>query len=134
MIFVLHPEAALEHEEQVAFYERQLPDLGARYHRAFRSPCVESATVLRATRSLFNRIFAGYHSTGSLSGSSIAASMVRSRCLPLHTIEGDQDTGATGRKGLWFANPPFSSQNGSLGSLVSGRNLYLLKTQLVGSP
>ena len=37
MIYVLHPEAALEHEEQVAFYERQSQGLGARYHRAFRS-------------------------------------------------------------------------------------------------
>ena len=37
MIYELHPEAALEHEEQVAFYERQLPGLGARYHRAFQS-------------------------------------------------------------------------------------------------
>ena len=36
MIYELHPEAALEHEEQVAFYERQSPGLGARYHRAFR--------------------------------------------------------------------------------------------------
>jgi plasmid stabilization system protein ParE len=37
VIYELHPEAALEHEEQVAFYERQLPGLGARYHRAFQS-------------------------------------------------------------------------------------------------
>jgi hypothetical protein len=36
VIYALHPEAALEHEEQVAFYERQSPGLGARYHRAFR--------------------------------------------------------------------------------------------------
>lgn len=35
MIFKLHPEAALEHEEQVAYYESQAPGLGRRYHQAF---------------------------------------------------------------------------------------------------
>ena len=33
----LHPEAALEHEDQVAYYEAQSPGLGQRYHAAFLS-------------------------------------------------------------------------------------------------
>jgi toxin ParE1/3/4 len=37
-----HPEAALEHEEQAAYYEARAAGLGARYHAAFRS------AVLRA--------------------------------------------------------------------------------------
>lgn len=37
MIVELHPEAALEHEEQTAFYESQAPGLGRRYHQAFRA-------------------------------------------------------------------------------------------------
>ena len=37
MIFELHPEAALEHEQQVAYYEERQPGLGQRYHRAFRA-------------------------------------------------------------------------------------------------
>jgi toxin ParE1/3/4 len=30
----LHPDAALEHEEQITYYERHRPGLGQRYHRA----------------------------------------------------------------------------------------------------
>jgi plasmid stabilization system protein ParE len=30
----LHPDAALEHEEQVAYYEERSAGLGRRYHRA----------------------------------------------------------------------------------------------------
>ena len=37
MNYVLHPEAALEHEEQVAYYETRTSGLGRRYHAAFRS-------------------------------------------------------------------------------------------------
>jgi hypothetical protein len=39
--YVLHPEAALEHEDQVAYYEARSSGLGQRYHAAFLS------TVLR---------------------------------------------------------------------------------------
>jgi hypothetical protein len=35
--YALHPEAALEHEEQVAYYEARAGGLGRRYHAAFRS-------------------------------------------------------------------------------------------------
>ena len=34
MNYRLHPDAALEHEEQVAYYEERRADLGRRYHRA----------------------------------------------------------------------------------------------------
>lgn len=34
---MLHPEAALEHEEQVAYFEARTKGLGRRYHAAFRS-------------------------------------------------------------------------------------------------
>lgn len=37
MNYALHPEAALEHEEQVAYYEARAAGLGRRYHAAFRS-------------------------------------------------------------------------------------------------
>lgn len=37
MNYVLHPEAALEHEQQVAYYQERQRDLGQRYHSAFRS-------------------------------------------------------------------------------------------------
>lgn len=37
MRYELHPEAALEHEEQVAYYEARAAGLGRRYHAAFRS-------------------------------------------------------------------------------------------------
>jgi plasmid stabilization system protein ParE len=33
--YELHPEAALEHEEQVAYYEARSSGLGSRYHAAF---------------------------------------------------------------------------------------------------
>jgi plasmid stabilization system protein ParE len=33
----LHPEAALEHEQQVAYYQERQFGLGQRYHSAFRS-------------------------------------------------------------------------------------------------
>jgi plasmid stabilization system protein ParE len=32
--YLLHPEAALEHEEQVAYYEERRRGLGQRYHSA----------------------------------------------------------------------------------------------------
>jgi toxin ParE1/3/4 len=32
--YLLHPEAALEHEEQVSYYEERRRGLGRRYHRA----------------------------------------------------------------------------------------------------
>jgi len=35
--YALHPEAALEHEEQVAYYEAHSVGLGRRYHAAFRA-------------------------------------------------------------------------------------------------
>ena len=42
MNYRLHPDATLEHEEQVAYYEERRAGLGRRYHRAmFRA--VESA-------------------------------------------------------------------------------------------
>lgn len=34
MSYRFHPEAALEHENQVAFYEDRSPGLGKRYHAA----------------------------------------------------------------------------------------------------
>jgi hypothetical protein len=34
--YELHPEAALEHEEQISYYEARAVGLGARYHAAFR--------------------------------------------------------------------------------------------------
>ena len=34
MSFELHPEAALEHENQVAYYEQRSAGLGQRYHAA----------------------------------------------------------------------------------------------------
>ena len=34
MNYRLHPDAALEHEEQVAYYEERRIGLGRRYHRA----------------------------------------------------------------------------------------------------
>lgn len=37
MNYVLHPAAALEHEEQVAYYETRANGLGQHYHAAFRS-------------------------------------------------------------------------------------------------
>ncbi len=37
MKYALHPEAALEHEDQVAYYEARSPGLGRRYHAAFLS-------------------------------------------------------------------------------------------------
>ena len=43
MKYLLHPEAALEHEEQVSYYEERRRGLGRRYHRAMleavRSAC-----------------------------------------------------------------------------------------------
>jgi plasmid stabilization system protein ParE len=35
--YVLHPEAALEHEQQVAYYQERQLGLGVRYHSAFRA-------------------------------------------------------------------------------------------------
>ncbi|MBS0571446.1 MAG: type II toxin-antitoxin system RelE/ParE family toxin [Proteobacteria bacterium] len=35
MKYFLHPEAALEHEEQVAWYESRTAGLGRRYHAVF---------------------------------------------------------------------------------------------------
>ena len=37
MIYELHPEAALEHEQQVAYYQERQVGLGQRYHLAFLS-------------------------------------------------------------------------------------------------
>ena len=37
MKYALHPEAALEHEDQVAYYEARSAGLGRRYHAAFLS-------------------------------------------------------------------------------------------------
>ena len=37
MKYQLHPEAALEHEEQVAYYEERASGLGGRYHAEFKS-------------------------------------------------------------------------------------------------
>lgn len=34
MTYRLHPEAALEHEKQVGYYEERRPGLGKRYHSA----------------------------------------------------------------------------------------------------
>jgi hypothetical protein len=35
--YAIHPAAALEHEEQVAYYEARVSGLGQRYHAAFHS-------------------------------------------------------------------------------------------------
>ena len=62
MSWRLHPQAALEHEEQFAWYETRRSGLGSRYHAAFktalagiveapyrypvvRSPCIRSAAL-----------------------------------------------------------------------------------------
>ncbi|MEW6169723.1 MAG: type II toxin-antitoxin system RelE/ParE family toxin [Pseudomonadota bacterium] len=37
MNYVLHPAAALEHEQQVAYYQERQAGLGARYHSAFKA-------------------------------------------------------------------------------------------------
>lgn len=37
MNYVLHPAAALEHEEQIVYYEARAEGLGRRYHASFRS-------------------------------------------------------------------------------------------------
>lgn len=37
MIYALHPEAALEHERQIAYYQERQTGLGQRYHLAFRA-------------------------------------------------------------------------------------------------
>ena len=53
MNYRVHPGAALEHEEQVAFYEDRRPGLGARYHaatmRAIAKAC-ESSNQFRIVR------------------------------------------------------------------------------------
>ena len=36
MTFLIHPAAAQEHKQQVAYYENEQPGLGKRYHEAFR--------------------------------------------------------------------------------------------------
>ena len=36
MTFRIHPDAALEHKQQVAYYENEQPGLGKRYHEAFK--------------------------------------------------------------------------------------------------
>ena len=41
MNYILHPEAALEHERQVAYYEKRSPGLGRRYHAAFRAALLQ---------------------------------------------------------------------------------------------
>lgn len=41
MRYRLHPEAALEHAEQVAYYEAITPGLGKRYHAAFRAAVLQ---------------------------------------------------------------------------------------------
>lgn len=41
MNYQLHPEAAFEHEEQVAYYEARATGLGRRYHSAFRSAILQ---------------------------------------------------------------------------------------------
>lgn len=42
MSYVLHPDAALEHEEQVAYYDARANGLGQRYHAAFRGALLTS--------------------------------------------------------------------------------------------
>jgi hypothetical protein len=42
--YALHPQAALEHEQQVAYYQERQFGLGQRYHSAFRA-AVERACV-----------------------------------------------------------------------------------------
>lgn len=37
MNYVLHPAAALEHEEQVVYYDARAEGLGRRYHASFRA-------------------------------------------------------------------------------------------------
>jgi plasmid stabilization system protein ParE len=39
--YEIHPTAALEHEEQIAYYEARSPGLGRRYHAAFRSALLQ---------------------------------------------------------------------------------------------
>ncbi|MGH8226114.1 MAG: type II toxin-antitoxin system RelE/ParE family toxin [Gammaproteobacteria bacterium] len=41
MNYRLHPDAASEHEKQVAYYEARSPGLGARHHAAFRSSILQ---------------------------------------------------------------------------------------------
>lgn len=42
MNYQLHPEAALEHEEQAAYYETRASGLGSRYHQAFRKAALKA--------------------------------------------------------------------------------------------
>ncbi|MDT0617892.1 type II toxin-antitoxin system RelE/ParE family toxin [Salinisphaera sp. P385] len=42
MNYTLHPEAAFEHEEQVAYYETSSRGLGQRYHDAFRAAVTQA--------------------------------------------------------------------------------------------
>ena len=50
MRYELHPEAALEHEKQVAYFERRSPGLGQRYHEAFRSAALRACEGPRRYR------------------------------------------------------------------------------------
>ena len=50
MRYELHPEAALEHEKQVAYFERRAPGLGQRYHEAFRSAALRASEGPRRYR------------------------------------------------------------------------------------
>lgn len=63
MNYVLHPAAALEHEEQVAYYEARSPGLGRRYHAAFRSALLHVAKLLADTKLFKRLVFALYRCT-----------------------------------------------------------------------
>jgi plasmid stabilization system protein ParE len=48
--YELHPEAALEHEEQISYYEARSAGLGARYHVAFRQAALKACATPRRYR------------------------------------------------------------------------------------
>ncbi len=43
MSYTLHPQAALEHEQQVAYYQQRQVGLGQRYHEAFKTAALQAA-------------------------------------------------------------------------------------------
>lgn len=53
MKYRLHPEAAQEHRQQVAYYENAQRGLGARYHAAFQSAVARACEMPQRPRVLY---------------------------------------------------------------------------------
>jgi len=89
----LHPEAALEHERQVAYYGEQGAGLGRRYHEATLraiGKAVEAPHRFKISRSPDIRKIS---LQGSSFGSSTVRLVARFRFWPLRTIADTQTTG-----------------------------------------